>query len=199
MKCPLQCSVPLNGFCAQLCPETRFKLCGLANTVRYDRHRRLYVSGYGKHFLVLQQGFGTQNAILKGGRQVAVRFCGKGDMLGSVYMFGNPPLEGDKRDQFFDVIQPVVGCIFDLTAIEELFMEDADFARNVQKHTALALMQQTQHLVHMESLNSEEKIRYLQSILARHDLSLNDVTHEEIALLLNMNRVTVTKTIKNIY
>ena len=54
------------------------------------------------------------------------------------------------------------------------------------------------HLSKMATYDSVEKVRYLLHIFQNYGVELSNLTHETIARILNLNRVTVTKALKTV-
>jgi CRP-like cAMP-binding protein len=127
------------------------------------------------------------------GDEKGIKLLGEGAMLGVAQLFS-------KLERAFSVhvVEHFEGCIIDKKNIEEKCVSSTEFSRSV--------IQQLAHHLAISSLNMEDRAHCEspEKIMLILERSFNDIhkefklTHEEIALLIGVNRVTVSRAIANI-
>jgi len=171
------------------------------------RNERLYRpepgGGFGLHryqtdgVLLIQSGFAVCYGQEENGTPVCYRFIKPGDLMGGWYLFGNQA-HPFGTESYFQVIQPLSGCVLPPNELEQAFCASPDLARAIQECTARDVLNMASHFTKMTTYDSVQKVRYLWQTFGENGVNLNELTHETIAQILNLNRVTVTKALKTV-
>ena len=120
------------------------------------------------------------------GKQIGVDILRPGDLLGILNFNAESP-----QDHILILpLTDVSGCLVSKTIFDTL----------IQKHLSLNIIiihHLSSRLTNLVFDTSKERIEYSLK-LAHHNLGNFYLTHEQIALLSGLNRVTVSKTIKDV-
>jgi len=191
--CP-KCNQPMNPFCSSLSAEARCLLCKYGVKTAYPRKKTLYQFFCHKNVFILQSGFGVFCYGNENGEQVSLSFAKPGDLFGLTQLLSS--YQTDINDMFLQTLMPTTGCLIPLKEIECMCGERLDFMAAIRDAALQAQINMASLLMKLAGMSSEEKVRYLFGVLKENEISLNEITHSDIALLLNLNRFTVTKCIK---
>jgi CRP-like cAMP-binding protein len=93
---------------------------------------------------------------------------------------------------------PTTLCVLSNTVFESLHKTSPGFSNAVYRAINNRLKENLNYLLHLKTDSSEGKVSYILSFLKEADIDYSILTHEDIALLTDLNRVTVTRAIKNI-
>jgi CRP-like cAMP-binding protein len=166
-------------------------LCGNKTPFKLKR-RQKFILDVGK-IMIIKCGIVIPSLLRTDGNEKGIKLLGKGSMLGIAQLFNN--LE---RPFSVHVVEDLECCIVEAKYIEEKCMSSTEFARSVIQQFAHHLAISAQNMEDRAFVDSTIKIS---RILKRSNKDINKeilLTHEEIALLVGINRVTVSRAIANI-
>lgn len=184
----LPCGSELNDFCRSLPDDIREQLCARRVLLRGKKKQHLIFGC--RQALIVRKGIIVPSFPREDGREKGLTFKYPGLVLGATQLFTN-------RSVSFSlyVIEDFEACVFPIDFFEQLFMGDIYFAKAVVIQISRALAAYSENTVEFILGNSEDKInsllRYIDGIGSMKNIIL---THEEIATMVGINRVTVTKT-----
>ncbi|WP_146001806.1 Crp/Fnr family transcriptional regulator [Eggerthella timonensis] len=185
----------LNPFCAQIAPEVRTHLCDVCTSVHYGKYKRLYVPTYNPRLFIIKEGLAVQKIVLPNGKQFGLSFDGPGCALGT--FFGTPLTDPfPHKSSFSEVLQPVRGGLISVADARSLADRFPVLTNLFLKNMESNLARMIDFSYHLALPDSVDKIVYVLKHLKSQGIGLDELTHEDIASLLNMNRVTVTKTMR---
>ena len=177
-----------NEFCRSLPEHLREGLCAHKTAVSVKRRRTFLLN----HNEVLNIRTGTiiPSNTRPDGNEKGIKILSEGSMLGVAQIY-----TGLKTQFSVRVIEDLQGCIFDNRYLEEQCADSKEFSRAVIRQLAHHLTVCTHNMEDQALGTSTEKILSLLE-LTRSDTNKDiTLTHEEIALLVGMNRVTVSRAI----
>lgn len=184
-----------NPFCLSLRPKLREALCAKA-TLTYQKAKQtqminsampiLRLSLKGSSFLLLswkmapKRGFSCLKA---------------GIFSGHIFLFERLPFPVTHLLALTDVTR----CNFPIYFIEDFFHDNRDFAKALMKNLTLDHAANLSNWVHMHSKNGPEKVAYVYKKLQKLDVDMNSITQEDLALIAGVSRITVARSMKDIY
>lgn len=200
MACPCT-EETVNSFCAMLPPEDRRKLCECAKVVDFKAKDRPTVASIADSVIILREGAISANVVLDdSGEEVASFIAVPGDVANIMRIAGDTQ---EFREDFNEadygyVIVPSRGCAVSLKDMRELLGNKTIASAVVSRLTdcykrALFRMYQTNYS------KAEDRVRWLIERLDEIGVGSTLLSHEEMARILGMNRVTVTKTLQKIF
>jgi len=184
-----------NKFCGSLQCSTKLALCGSRLSVRYKSRQTIQVP-VGDQLMLLKKGAVITLMTRPDGRQKGIEYLGEGDIIGLGYLF----TQSNEPDAVMVYTKtPVEVCLFPARLIEQLCQSCIDLSERIVRDLSRRFHSLVKHIEHVSLDTSEEKVSYLLGCLGhcdtkdyRRQLTL---THEELALLAGLNRVTVTRAI----
>ena len=179
-----------NAFCYSLDAALRTDLCNHKTSFSVKRRQKFILDV--SEIMIIKQGIIIPSLLRADGNEKGIKLLGKGSMLGIAQLFNS-------MDRPFSVyvVEDLECCIIDAKYIEEKCMSSTEFARSVIQQFAHHLAVSAQNMEDRAFVDSTIKIS---RILKRSNDDINkevSLTHEEIALLVGINRVTVSRTIAN--
>lgn len=129
------------------------------------------------------------------GKQKGIELLHSGDILGMSQLFCNvQPIT-----ILISAKQSVEGCIFSSNFLEATCVLHPDFACALLRNICRRFAEAIDHIEHISLDNSIEKMIFtLNKVKVNDPKGLNRLTHDDLALLAGMNRVTATKAINKI-
>ena len=122
------------------------------------------------------------------------------ELLKPGYLVGIDSLFNRSKDQtsYLLALTDVKVCIFPVEAFQTFYQQSSEFSLAVLESLSSRLHKSVNHLMLMQNSSSEEKISMVLEYLESEGVSTAYLTHEDLALLSDLNRVTVTRAIKSI-
>lgn len=187
-----------NQFCLSIPPEIRKNLCNIAQINHYKSKQTVTLDiGTGGKLILISKGMLIPVKQQTDGKQVGVECLGPGNIIGITKLFCNTPYTTT-----FYTKTKVELCLFPCNDFEDLCLSYPELVRlvvgNLSQRFGLAIGT----LEHLALDNSTDKILYLIKKLSfGHSSSpnhLSSFTHEDLALLAGINRVTASRAIKKL-
>lgn len=189
---PKSCDCCTNSFCQSLTPESREKLFKARHWVNYKyKNEQIVFFGHG-HLLILESGALMTIRGLAQGKKAGIDILKAGDLLGIIQIFN------DDYEKSISILplSSVCGCLIPINVMNRLINENHDISNAVIAHFSRRFARILCHLSVYSLGTSRDKLDY--ALVATNDLDIKQLTHEELATLSGLNRVTVTRTIREI-
>jgi CRP-like cAMP-binding protein len=183
----------LVGLCAALSPTVRNRLCARTIKARYPA---------GQTF-PLDIGHGGSVLLISAGALIMLRQRADGSALGSEYLskgsiVGISSIFGQADDACFFTKKEVSGCLIQNEVFESLCQSHAELACEALRIVSNRFAHTLDNLEHI-ALNTKDKLHYLieklSFISGQEGNPTLAFTHEELALLAGVTRVTVSRII----
>ncbi len=180
-----------NPFCGRLNAQTRACLCQTGIPVRYQARQIIEIDPcQNNKILLVRKGRVIPVRQRTNGKQKGIEYLGEGEIWGITHLFSPVRPVTNITAQAKTVLE---GCLFPVAHFEELCLKHLDLARLVMSQLSCRFASVINQLEHMTLDSGEEKILYLLDLLTSINSQSLPFTHEEIALLAGVNRVTVTR------
>lgn len=193
MKTPTSCANCTNPFCRSLSEHSRKRIFDAKTWVTYSSKNDQPFFLENRQILILEQGaiIGYRSNIDV--KMQSIALIRPGDLLGIVSLFAE-----NIRDPFS--IAPLTdsaGCMLPLQTMEELIVEEPDICIATMQQYSSRYSRVIDGFINKTMGTSEQRVEY--SLQNLHEIGIHYVTHEHLALLSGLNRVTVTKALGRIY
>lgn len=190
---PKSCDSCTNSFCKSLSPESRAKIFKMRRWVNYPYKKEQIVFFGNGNMLILESGALMTIRSTSEGKKQGIDILKAGDLLGIVQLFNK-----DYEDTISVLpLSSVYGCMIPIDGMEQLIRENHDISNAVIAHCARRFIRVIQHLSVHSFGTSRDKLDYA-LYKTTNDSDIKQLTHEELAILSGLNRVTVTRTIREI-
>lgn len=192
------CRFQSNQFCAKLSSELREELCGMCSIKRYARHQCLMQSYWdGKMVLLLDGMMVCGQRDPETGKFLTTGMAHAGTLVSTDRLFeeGSIPKSISNRD---------IICMFDCAVasfesgrIKLLLERYPDLMRLAFSSCLTVCGHEKNAMVHaFSSSNVSDSVRYVVKYCRDHRLP--QMTHEQIALISNHSRPTVTRSMQDL-
>lgn len=190
---PKSCDSCTNSFCQSLSPESRAKIFKMCRWVNYPYKKEQIVFFGNGNLLILESGALMTIRSTPEGKKQGIDILKAGDLLGIVQLFNK---------EYEDTISvlplsSVCGCMLPIEGIEQLIRENHDISNAIIAHLSRRFVRVIHHLSVHSFGTSKDKLDYA-LYKTTNDRDIKHLTHEELAILSGLNRVTVTRTIREI-
>jgi CRP-like cAMP-binding protein len=89
-------------------------------------------------------------------------------------------------------------CLCPMEVFKTFYLGYPDFTQSILTSISSRSRRSLNYLLQLQNSTSEEKVRIVLDFLQKAGIDSSTLTHEDLALLSDLNRVTVTRAIKNI-
>lgn len=185
---PSSCAACGNAFCAGLSGAARAELFYAKTWFDYANKREQLFFFDNQQILIIESGCFMTVRHDESGKQQGIDILDSGDLLGIVNLFDRQP-HGMISLLPFSRIR---GCLLPIEQFESLCAKHPDLGRATIAHMARRFSRLIGYITNHAFGDSRQRIRYSLE-LSRKYLGDYYLTHEQIALLSGLNRVTVTK------
>lgn len=184
-----------NPFCRSLRSKLREALCA-KSTLTYQKAKQTQmINSVNANFEIIVKGIEFSFTVLEDGSQEGIQLLKSGDILGTHLLFERLPFPVTHLLALTDVTR----CNFPIYFIEDFFHDNRDFAEALMKNLTLDHAANLSNWVHMHSKNGSEKVAYVYKKLQKLDVDMNSITQEDLALIAGVSRITVARSMKDIY
>ena len=187
-----------NQFCQSIPPQIRKNMCNIAQINHYKSKQTVTIDiGTGGKLILITKGMLIPIKQQTDGKQVGVECLGTGSIIGITKLFCNTP-----DTTIFYTKTDVEVCLLPCDDFEDLCLSYPELVRLVVRNLSQRFGLAIATLEHLALDNSTDKILYLIKKLSYGRSSspnhLSSFTHEELALLAGINRVTASRAIKKL-
>lgn len=186
------CTQCTNPFCAKLPPDCQKQLAAKATCVNYPYKKEQIICFGNGHVILVAEGIlmTIRNNIQ--GKQQGVDILHAGDLMGIVQLF---------NQQYRNTItarplSSVKGCLIPVSELEEMVKSNHTLAQIIIAHYSQRFARVLMHLSNLAIDDSKTKLNYAMNIA--NQMGADFITHEELAIFAGLNRVTVTKALKDL-
>lgn len=188
---PAKCQNCSNPFCTRLSSKVLTQISECSHPIYYRPKKEQIVCFDRGHIMIIEDGQLMTIKSNTDGKQQGTDILRSGDLLGIVQLFNN-----DSQNVISTLpLSPVKGCILSVSAFEDIIRNDNETATLLISQMATRFHRVVEHLYEGSISDSAKKLDKAISITKSSGNST--ITHEELSILSGLNRVTVTKSLKN--
>ncbi|MEG1906814.1 MAG: Crp/Fnr family transcriptional regulator [Gordonibacter sp.] len=191
---------PLNPLCARLPESIRSQLCCKAREIKLERNAFVSVADHPNNVAIIRTGALAIEIPSENGSGFSSFIGGPGYLVNVIRISsarGNRVSSYNEHHRMM-AIAPSTACRIPIDTINKLMDECPPLMRIALNQLTERLADVTDRLVQSEDLTSEDKIEWLLTKLKELDIAPHEVTHEIIARILGLNRVTVTRHMRTV-
>lgn len=193
MKAPASCANCTNPFCRSLSERSRQRLFESKIWINYSSKDDQPFFLENRQILILERGaiIGYRSSIDV--KMQSITLIRPGDLLGIVSLFSDVQRESFSISPLTDS----AGCMIPLRTMEQLIVEEPDICQATMRQYSSRYSRVVDSFINKTLGSSEQRVEY--ALKECSDIGIQYVTHENLALLSGLNRVTVTKTLGRLY
>lgn len=193
MNTVVSCANCTNVFCCSLSSSSRNKLRAASKRISFSPRIETPFDFEDQRIIILEQGalIGYRSDINL--RLQSVDLLQPGDLLGIANLFSK-----NEREAFsIKVLTSSIGCCIPIHMMEQLILENTDIARAVICQYSSRYSRVVDSFINKTNASSEERVLYAMEMMKK--LHVQKITHENLALLSGLNRVTVTRAFRSLH
>lgn len=182
------CVYEKNSFCSSLAPETRQALCGHCFFRQYRKGQTLTYQYWVNTTALLVEGL-TLNLQLEGNQWMPCGLASPGDLISAHIEDSDCSMAGEG-----DILclQKCTVAFFDRDFVRELFETDLSFVKAFYKSEMRFCAREVLRFMHETGQkDAYASVRYVVAYCREHRLAVP--THEQISMICNRSRSTVTE------
>ena len=185
---------PENSFCRSLGEKTRDRVCRACLRLQIKSRQELLFEQSARQIAIINDGVVISVYTTQDGKQKCAELLKPGFLLGVDSLFHH------SKDQtsYLLALTDVKVCLFPVEAFQTFYQQSSEFSLAVLESLSSRLHKSVNHLLLMQNSSSEEKISMVLEYLESQGVTTSYLTHEDLGLLADLNRVTVTRAIKSI-
>lgn len=181
-------------FCDSLDAKTRDFLCE-HSTLIYQMPKQIQSADQKNNDLeIIVEGVLFTFSLLENGTQEFIHLIRKGDVLGTRLLFDKISCTVYNTMTLTEVQK----CSIPIKVVEKLFNENRQFSQALMENL-LSMTNNLTRWVSMRSKNGVEKVKNVYELLKELDIDMNTITQEDLALIAGVSRITVARSMKDIY
>lgn len=183
-----------NDFCNTLADGDRQSLCAICTLRSFEKGEELRSELFHNHLMLLLDGVMATVKSTTGQLQYIYLPV---DIFASEYLFCSDLITmGDYG--LMRALRPLRTAFFPAAALRELFMSRSDVAKALYANLSTLYNQKCFYRLMVEMDDAYHAVHYMLLYLQKHGIE-PPPTHEELAFMTGLNRVTVSRTLKEIY
>ncbi len=184
-----------NDFCCGFSDKVHNRLCRACLQVRLKPKQELLFEHSARQVAVITEGVVISLFLTLDGKQKCAELLKPGDLLGADNLFHK------QREQtgYMLALTNVTLCLIPVEVFQAFYQQSPEFSKAVLASLSARLHKSLHHLMLMQSSTSEERVRTILDYLNAEGVDTSYLTHEDLALIADLNRVTVTRAIKTIH
>jgi CRP-like cAMP-binding protein len=185
---------PHNDFCCSLSEATQNRLCRACLRLHLKPRQEVLFEQSARQVAIVKEGVIISLFLTDDGSQKSVELLKAGDVIGADHMFHGP----QEQTGYMLAMADSILCLFPAEVFETFYQQNQDFSRAVLKGLSSRFHKTLDALLWAKTSSSEDKIRKVFEFLKEAGVNPAYLTHEDLALIADLNRVTVTRAIKTI-
>ncbi len=187
------CACGGNRFCNSLEAESRQALCSMCAIRSFGKGDQLDTTRFHGHIMLILDGLMTTVKSTSGKMQYLYTPC---DVFAHEYLFNSQTLP---YEQFglIRALRPLTAAFFPAQRLQQLFLTRPDVSRALYVNLSTMYNQKCFYRLMVEMDDARHAVQYMLPYLAER--GVEQPTHEELAFMTGLNRVTVTRALKDIY
>lgn len=192
-ECTQNCCNCKNSFCSNIPESVRKQLCSLSKSVTFKPKKEQLINLDSGRVTIVESGALMTIRMLENERYQGIDILGSGDLLGIAELFN----ANDGCEMI--VVRPLEQtkiCMVPIADVERLMSEDPVFFQHVYSMLAKRFHRALSNLATCVSGSSKERLQHFMEL--SHEYGQLNLTHEDLATLSGLNRVTVTNCLKTI-
>lgn len=175
-----------NAFCRTLTEATQNRLCRACIQVYLKPKQELVFTEASEQMAIVVDGAVISLFITEDGKQKTSELLIPGDTFNT-----------DLNNML--ALTETRLCLFSMEVFKTIYLQCPDFTQSILTCISARFRRSLNYLLQLQSSTSEEKVRIVLQFLKDAEIDASNLTHEDLALLSDLNRVTVTRAIKNYY
>lgn len=183
-----------NSFCCSLSAKLQSRLCRACLRLQIKPKQELLFEQSARQVAIIDDGVVISLFLTQDGKQKCAELLKAGDLLGADNLF-HPVHE---QTGYMLALTEVAVCLFPVEVFQSFYQQSPEFSKAILTSLSARLHKSLNHLLLMQSSTSEDKIRTVLEYLEKEGIDASYMTHEDLALMADLNRVTVTRAIKTI-
>lgn len=182
-----------NRFCRSIDEGDRAKLCAICRRTRYEKGEFLPNERFDRELMLVLDGAFATISSANGKMQFLYTAF---DINGGEMLFNDKPIKYAGYG-LMEVIRPMEAAHFSIKELRELFMTCPSIARALYMNLATLDNRKAFYRIMVTLADAYHAVLYMMLYLQKREL--DPPTHEELAFLTNLNRVTVSRVLKEIF
>lgn len=182
-----------NKLCDSLAEDDRARLCAICSLRTYDKGEQLGESAFHRNVMLILDGVLATIKATTGKLQYIYTPC---DIFAHEYLFNGEILEYEAYG-LIQAIRPLKVAYLPTKELRELFMTRPSIARALYMNLSTMYNQKCFYRLMVEMDDARHAVLYMMLYLQQKNI--DPPTHEELAFMTGLNRVTVTRMLKEIY
>lgn len=174
-----------NAFCHTLTVSTRQRLCRTCLHMHLKSKQELVFQESSEQVAIILDGVVISLFITEDGKQKTSELLIPGDILHT-------------ETNYMLALTEARLCLIPMEAFKTFYLQYQDFSQSMLNSMRDRFRRSMNHLLLLQTSTSQEKLRIVMDFLKDAGVNTSTLTHEDLALLADLNRVTVTRAIKNI-
>lgn len=174
-----------NAFCITLSETTRQQLCRASLQMHLKAKQELVFQVSYEQVAIIVDGVVVSLFVTEDGKQKTSELLIPGDIL-------------QTETNYMLALTEAWLCLVPVDAFRTIYLQHQDFAQAMLKCMRERFRRSLNHLMLLQSSTSKEKVSIVLDFLKKAGVDTSSLTHEDLAMLADLNRVTVTRAIKDI-
>ena len=181
-----------NNFCCKLSEATQNRLCKACVKINVKPKQEVVFEATADQVAIIHNGVLISFQKIEDGETKSLELIKTGDLIGADNLFN----QGPKQTKNLLSLTETTLCLFSIEVFETFYQQSTDFSQRVVQSLSTRFRKSLDTLLLLQTFTSEDRVRYVLDLLEGEGIDLTYITHQDIALISNLNRVTVTKAIK---
>lgn len=174
-----------NAFCSTLTETTRHRFCRVCVHMHLKPKQELIFKEYSEQVAIIVDGVVISIFVTEDGRQKTSELLISGDTF-------------ETEMNYMLALTEAKLCLCPVEVFKTFYLGYPDFTQSILTSVSSRSRRSLKYLLQLQNSNSEEKVRIVLEFLKNSGIDSSSLTHEDLALLADLNRVTVTRAIKRI-
>lgn len=190
------------SFCSDLPVEVRRLLCEESRIVSFSQGDVVSYGGFGRSLYIVVDGCLVTQFTSESGVSQGINFVQMGDLVNFFALYDELDSGHDETWRMNHAALAVVDtsvCAIPIEVVVEVMRGHPDFAEFLLVRALEKLRKTIECASHLHNSTAETRVRFLLDLLEDHGLRADSLTHESIAGVLGLTRVTVTRAFSKIY
>lgn len=181
-----------NPFCSTLAPEIRKEIAESGRWVKYQYKKLQYLFFGNSNLYIIEHGIALTIRDDSRGKSAGIDILHDGDLIGIVQLY-NPNYESTIS---ILPLTDISGCLISIDSFQRIIRNHLEITIPIIAQYSNRFAQLISHSVIRQLGSIEERVDYLTTLMKQYNLT--QITQEEMALFLGVNRVTISRALRNL-
>lgn len=183
-----------NQFCDSLEEDDRAALCAICSLRNFPKDAEIKSSLFSSHVLMILSGVLGTIKSTTGKLQYIYVPC---NIFAHEFLFNSEIVEYPDYG-VVRALRPLETALFDIAGLRKLFRERSPIAEALYRNLSVLYNEKCFYRLMVEMDDAYHAVHYMLLYLQEHEIN-PPPTHEELAFVTGLNRVTVSRALKEIY